>query len=192
MELIPIVVGCFGPRNVPKALKAVEILGIKQARKWGTGSLNEFRKFFGLKEYKTFEEINSDPYVVEQLRNLYEHPDNVELYPGIVSEDPKIPMVPGAGICPTYTLSRAILSDAVALVRGDRFYTVSLSLYVKLSKQKLNVRYRLTSTPRISPTGDSQSPIMTYPSIRVACSTSSCCAHCRTRLSRTRVMLTTQ
>jgi hypothetical protein len=33
-------------------------------------------------------------------------------------------MVPGVGITPTYTISRAVLSDAVALVRGDRFYTV--------------------------------------------------------------------
>lgn len=119
------VIGTFGPRNVPKALKAVEIMGIEQARKWGCGTLNEFRKFFGLKEYSTFEEINSDPEIAEQLRNLYEHPEHVELYPGIVSEEPKQPMTPGAGICPTYTLSKAILSDAVALVRGDRFYTVS-------------------------------------------------------------------
>ncbi|ODH51178.1 hypothetical protein GX48_02604 [Paracoccidioides brasiliensis] len=117
------VAGTFGPRNVPKALRAVEILGIHQARKFGCGSLNEFRKFFGLKEYETFEEINSDPIIAHQLRSLYEHPDYVELYPGIVSEEAKIPMVPGAGICPTYTISRAVLSDAVALVRGDRFYT---------------------------------------------------------------------
>ena len=34
-------------------------------------------------------------------------------------------MIPGVGIAPTYTISRAVLSDAVALVRGDRFYTVS-------------------------------------------------------------------
>lgn len=33
-------------------------------------------------------------------------------------------MVPGAGITPTFTISRAILSDAVTLVRGDRFYTI--------------------------------------------------------------------
>ncbi|EEP75322.1 hypothetical protein UREG_00168 [Uncinocarpus reesii 1704] len=122
-ESIEQIAGSFGPRNVPKALRAVEILGMQQARKWGCGSLNEFRKFFGLKEYTTFEEINSDPYIADQLRHLYEHPDHVELYPGIVAEEPKIPMIPGAGICPTYTLSRAILSDAVALVRGDRFYT---------------------------------------------------------------------
>jgi len=48
-------------------LKHVEVLGIKQARKWQVASLNEFRKFFGLKEHKTFEEINPDPYVANTL-----------------------------------------------------------------------------------------------------------------------------
>ncbi|KKK18193.1 hypothetical protein AOCH_005304 [Aspergillus ochraceoroseus] len=118
------VAGSFGARNVPKVLKAVEILGIEQGRRWNTGSLNEFRKFFGLKPYGTFEEINSNPEVSDALRTLYGHPDYVELYPGIVSEEAKEPMVPGVGIAPTYTISRAVLSDAVALVRGDRHYTV--------------------------------------------------------------------
>lgn len=45
-------------------------------------------------------------------------------YPGIVAEEAKVPMVPGVGIAPTFTISRAILSDAVVLVRGDRFYTI--------------------------------------------------------------------
>jgi len=117
--------GAFGANNVPTALRAVEILGMQQARKWNCGSLNEFRKFFGLIPHKTFEDINSDPHVADQLRHLYEHPDFVEMYPGIVAEEAKVPMVPGVGITPTFTVSRAILSDAVVLVRGDRFYTVS-------------------------------------------------------------------
>lgn len=33
-------------------------------------------------------------------------------------------MTPGSGLCAGFTTSRAILSDALALVRGDRFYTV--------------------------------------------------------------------
>lgn len=116
-------------------MRSIEILGIEQARKWNVGSLNEFRKFFKLKPYETFEEINSDPYVADQLRHLYEHPDYVELYPGIVAEEAKPPMVPGVGIAPTYTISRAVLSDAVALVRGDRFYTVSV---LRTSSQALH------------------------------------------------------
>ncbi|OJD35163.1 fatty acid oxygenase [Diplodia corticola] len=116
--------GAFGANNVPKALRAVEILGMHQARKWGLATLNEFRKFFGLKPHDSFESINSDPKVAEQLRHLYDHPDYVELYPGLVTEEAKEPMVPGVGIAPTFTISKAILSDAVVLVRGDRFYTV--------------------------------------------------------------------
>ena len=33
-------------------------------------------------------------------------------------------MTPGSGLCAGFTTTRAILSDALSLVRGDRFYTV--------------------------------------------------------------------
>ncbi|KAH6241954.1 hypothetical protein HBI15_008700 [Parastagonospora nodorum] len=113
----------FGPNRVPSVFRAIEVLGIEQARSWNLGSLNEFRKHFDLEPHKTFEDITSDKYVQEQLKHLYDHPDKVEIYPGIVVEDAKKPMAPGSGLCPGYTTSRAVLSDAVALVRGDRFYT---------------------------------------------------------------------
>jgi len=58
------------------------------------------------------------------LRQFYDHPDNIELYPGLVVEGPKKVMVPGSGLCPPQTIGKAILSDAVTLIRGDRFYTV--------------------------------------------------------------------
>lgn len=117
------VAGSFGANNVPEILRAVEILGIKQARSWNLATLNELRSFFNLRKHETFESINSDKDVVEQLKHLYDTPDHVELYPGVVVEEAKQPMV-GSGLCASYTTSRAILSDAVALVRGDRFYTV--------------------------------------------------------------------
>lgn len=116
--------GAFGANQVPQVLRDVEILGIMQARSWKLASLNEFRKFFKLAPHKTFEDINPDPDVAEQLKRLYDHPDFVEMYPGLVVEEAKHPMTPGSGLCPGYTISRAVLSDAVALVRGDRFYTV--------------------------------------------------------------------
>ncbi|KAL7924797.1 heme peroxidase [Trichoderma austrokoningii] len=119
--------GSFGARNVPRILKPIEMLGIIRGRKWNLAGLNEFRKHFGLKAYDTFEEINSDPQVADALRNLYQHPDYVELYPGMVAEEAKSPMVPGVGIAPTYTISRVVLSDAVSLVRGDRHYTTDYS-----------------------------------------------------------------
>jgi linoleate 10R-lipoxygenase len=35
--------------------------------------------------------------------------------------------MPGAGLCPGYTISRAILADAVSLTRGDRYMTVDFT-----------------------------------------------------------------
>lgn len=116
--------GAFGARNIPPALKAIEILGIQQGREWGLASFNEFRSFFKLKPFTSFSEINSQPGIAESLEALYGHPDNVELYPGLMAEEAKVPFSPGSGLCPGFTISEAILADAVALVRGDRFYSV--------------------------------------------------------------------
>ncbi|OAP58172.1 hypothetical protein AYL99_07262 [Fonsecaea erecta] len=118
------VAGSYGAVHVPEVLKNVEVLGIIQSRSWNLASLNEFREYFKLEPHKKFEDINPDPFIAEQLRRLYGHPDNVEIYPGIVVEAAKEPKLPGSGLCTNFTTSRAILSDAVALVRGDRFYTI--------------------------------------------------------------------
>ncbi|KIW18357.1 hypothetical protein PV08_02645 [Exophiala spinifera] len=114
----------FGARNVPVVMKLIETLGMKQARAWNVATLNEFRKFFKLEPHKTFSSISTDDEVARSLKALYGHPDYVELYPGLVAEDAKDPLEPGSGLCPGYTISRTILADAVALTRGDRFYTV--------------------------------------------------------------------
>jgi hypothetical protein len=86
--------------------------------------LNEFRQFFGLKVHDTFEQINPDPEVADILRKLYDSPDMVELYPGLFIEDIRARMDPGSGIGIPYTAGRAVLSDAVGFIRGDRFFTV--------------------------------------------------------------------
>ncbi|KAJ8115411.1 hypothetical protein OPT61_g2940 [Boeremia exigua] len=114
----------FGPRQVPIALKVIEVMGIRQARAWGVASLNEVRRHFGMAPYESFLDINSDPEIATALETLYGSVENVELYPGVVVEQPKVPMVPGSGLCASFTSSRAILANALSLVRGDRFYTV--------------------------------------------------------------------
>ncbi len=130
-DLVPIltasiedVAGSYGANKVPNILRSVEMLGIIQARSWNLATLNEFREFAGLSRHATFEDINPDPVVAKKLKSLYDHPDFVELYPGLVAEKAKPPMVPGSGLCVNFTTSYAILSDAVSLVRGDRFFTV--------------------------------------------------------------------
>ena len=140
----------FGALNQPKSFRTIEILGILQARQWQLATLNEFREFFGLSRHKTFQDINGNPKIQERLRALYEDPDMVELYPGLFCEgngtwvpedrmtkdqkDPKSPeyykvnngLDPGNS-CPNSegtSLWRGVFSDAVTLVRSDRFYTV--------------------------------------------------------------------
>ncbi|KAK0526667.1 hypothetical protein OC842_005123 [Tilletia horrida] len=121
------VAGALGARNNPAWMRIIDIMGQETARnKWGLCSLNEFRRFLGLKTYSSFKEWNSDPEISEAAEMLYSHIDNLELFPGLQAEETKQPG-PGAGLCPGYTTSRAILSDATALVRGDRFLTIDMS-----------------------------------------------------------------
>jgi Animal haem peroxidase len=136
------VAGAFGPRNVPLVMRLIDIMGIEQARKWNVCTLNEFRKFFSLEPHRTFADITKNKDVAHTLETLYSHPDWVELFVGLVAEDAKQVLEPGSGLCPGYTVSRTILADAVALTRGDRFYTVVCVL--SLTVQCLNVNLILT------------------------------------------------
>jgi hypothetical protein len=126
-ESVEDVACAFGANKVPKVLRTVDVLGIIQARYWNLATLNEFREHFGLTRHKKFTDINPDAEVARKLQNLYDSVDSVELYPGLVSEKAKPAIAPGSGLCVNYTISRAILSDAVALVRGDRFFTIDFT-----------------------------------------------------------------
>lgn len=120
--------GAYRAAGTPSVLKIVEILGIQQGRQWGACSMNEFRVFLGLKPFADFNEWSTRPEIAEAARKLYGHIDNLELYPGLQAED-CMPLGPGSGICCGYTMTRAILGDAIALVRGDRFYTTDYTPY---------------------------------------------------------------
>ncbi|KAJ7176578.1 heme peroxidase [Mycena filopes] len=118
--------GAYKARGIPEVLRVIETLGIEQARRWGTCSMNDFRRFLGLKPYGSFEEWNPDPVVNKPAAALYKDIENLELYVGLQAEETKKPMA-GAGLCPGYTISRSILADAVCLTRGDRFLTVEFT-----------------------------------------------------------------
>ncbi|TDZ48293.1 Linoleate diol synthase [Colletotrichum trifolii] len=123
-ESVEDVAGSYGANRIPEVMRPIELLGIVNSRKWNCATLNEFREHFGLTRHGTFEDINPEPDVAKKLRFLYGTPDAVELYPGLMAEKAKPPMAPGSGLCGNFTMTRAILSDAVALVRGDRFFTI--------------------------------------------------------------------
>ncbi|KAF8519048.1 linoleate diol synthase [Hysterangium stoloniferum] len=135
----------FKARGSPPVMRIIEIMGINQARTWGACSLNDFRRFLQLKPYESFEEWNPDKEIANTARKLYGDIERLELYPGLQAEETK-PVEPGAGLCPPYTTSRAILAglkklypviiehtssklviDAIALTRGDRFFTADFT-----------------------------------------------------------------
>ncbi|TFK65597.1 linoleate diol synthase [Pluteus cervinus] len=120
--------GAFRARGTPAIMRIHEVMGINQNRQWGVCSLNDFRKFLGLKPYASFREWNSDPEIADAAEKLYGKIEHLELYVGLQAEEAK-PVMEGAGLCPGYTISRAILSDAIALTRGDRFFTHELTPY---------------------------------------------------------------
>lgn len=121
------VAAAFRARGHPSWFRPVEILGMITARKdWALCTMNEFRAFLGLRTYSSFEEWNTDPTISKAAEMLYGDIENLELYPGLMAEEPK-PSIPGSGLCPGFTISRGILSDAAALTRGDRFYTTDYS-----------------------------------------------------------------
>ncbi|KAF8957351.1 heme peroxidase [Flammula alnicola] len=110
----------------PGVLRLVEIMGIEQSRSWGVCTMNEFRQYLGLKQFETFEEWNPNPQIASAARRLYGHVDNLELYTGIVAEE-TMPLTDGLRFACGYTTTRAVLGDAIALVRGDRFYTTDFT-----------------------------------------------------------------
>jgi linoleate 10R-lipoxygenase len=72
--------GSYGGRSTPPILRLVEIMAIEQSRAWGVCTMNEFRRFLGLKQFESFEEWNPDPEIAGAARQLYGHISNLELY----------------------------------------------------------------------------------------------------------------
>ncbi|KAJ7160327.1 heme peroxidase [Mycena filopes] len=118
--------GAYRARGTPGVLRVIEMMGILQARQWGVCTMNEFRQFLGLKLFQDFEEWNPDPDVANAARRLYGHIDNLELYTGLQCEE-TMPLSPGLRFASGYTMMRAVLGDAISLVRGDRFYTTDFT-----------------------------------------------------------------
>jgi len=115
--------GNFGPKSIPKVFRVIELIGIEGARFSGLCSLNDFRQFMNLKRYESFKDMNPDfPDVASELEKLYGDVNNVELYPGLMTERTK-PTQIGSAFGLPFTISRSLLADAINVVRNDRFFT---------------------------------------------------------------------
>ncbi|KAF8064897.1 hypothetical protein FPV67DRAFT_1500614 [Lyophyllum atratum] len=118
--------GTARARSIHPCFRSREIMTIERARMWKVGTLNEFRKFLGLKPLKDFEEWNSDKVVAKAAEDLYKDINSLELYPGLHAEE-TFSKTMTSGVSLGYTLTYALLVDLVTLIRSDSRFTMGVT-----------------------------------------------------------------
>jgi peroxidase len=91
-------------------------LNIQRGRDHGLPKYNDVREQMGLSRVQSFQDINSDPDIQMRLEDAYGNVDNIDLWPGGLSEDP----VPGSHLGELFHLIVKIQFEA--LRDGDRFW----------------------------------------------------------------------
>lgn len=79
--------GELGASNTNAFLLFAEEKAVGQARINQMAPYNAYRRAFGQKPAKRFDQISSDPKIQDLLKNLYGTPDSVEFYAGLFAED---------------------------------------------------------------------------------------------------------
>ena len=107
----------FQPKNHSFGMDLVA-LNLQRGRDHGLPGYNAFRELCGLKRVTDFDYFNDfiPIKIVERLKLIYDHVDDVDMFIGGISETP----VPGALLGPTF---QCIVGDQFKrLQHGDRFY----------------------------------------------------------------------
>lgn len=82
------VAGRIGAKNTwPFLVEMAETPTIQMARNAEVATYNDYRELCQMPRVTTFEQISSDPSIIDALKSLYAAPDEIEFYPGLFSED---------------------------------------------------------------------------------------------------------
>jgi len=93
-------------------------IDILRDRERGVPRYNRFRELFHKPRVRRFEEMSDDPELVQTLREVYGHPDKVDLMVGMYAEKPP------AGFGFSDTAFRVFILMASRRLKSDRLFTV--------------------------------------------------------------------
>ena len=96
----------LGPFNTTPMLEMVEAASIQQGRDNRLASYNDYRALLKFPRVSRFEQINSDPLVVSELRRIYSEVDQIEFFAGLFSEE----LPPRSAVPPL--IGRMVAADA--------------------------------------------------------------------------------
>jgi hypothetical protein len=106
-------------RTGPKLEELIDLaaIDILRDRERGVPRYNRFRELFHKPRVRSFEEITSDPELAKTLREVYGHPDKVDLMVGLYAEEPP----EGFGF--SDTAFRVFILMASRRIKSDRYFT---------------------------------------------------------------------
>jgi hypothetical protein len=103
-------------RNLEELIDLASI-DILRDRERGVPRYNRFRELFHLPRVQSFEQMTDDPELARELREIYGHPDKVDLMVGMYAEKPP----EGFGF--SDTAFRVFILMASRRLKSDRFFT---------------------------------------------------------------------
>lgn len=107
-------------------------INITRARERGIPDFNKVREALGMTPYGSFADLTADQEVIDQLNSLYTTIDHLDLWVGLLAEDP----MPDALFGPT--LMKILKDQFQALRDGDRFYYLNDPLLSAEDKQEIH------------------------------------------------------
>jgi hypothetical protein len=110
-------------RNGAKVEELIDLatIDVLRDRERGVPRYNRFRELFHMPRVKSFEQMTDDPDLVRDLREVYGHPDKVDLMVGMYAEKPP----EGFGF--SDTAFRVFILMASRRLKSDRYFTTDFT-----------------------------------------------------------------